>query len=106
MQFINPVHLITKTTDETLTNDIGDVISNKNSRKVLAYVTSIKQNEFYQAQANGFKPELTFICRSFEYKGEELVNYNGKEYKLIRTYDKGDGTIELVCTGVVNNVST
>lgn len=100
MQFINPLYLIVKT---NLVDGIGDVITTPIERKVLAHITSIKQSEFYQAQANGFKPEITFIIRSFEYKGEKLVRRNDKFYKILRTYDRSDGNVELVCIGVVNN---
>lgn len=104
MQFINPIYLIKKS---TIINSIGDSVDNKTiERKVIADVESIKQSEFYQAQATGFKPELTFIVRKFEYKEEELLKFNSKIYRIIRTYDRCDGNIELVCTGVVNNVGT
>lgn len=104
MQFINPIYLIKKS---TTTNSIGDVVDNADiKRKVLADIESIKQSEFYQAQATGFKPELTFIIRKFEYKEEDSLSFNSKIYRIIRTYDRVDGNIELICTGVVNNASS
>ena len=103
MQFINPVYLITEIND---VNDIGDTISTTIERKVLAHITSIKQSEFYQAQAIGLKPEITFIVRRFEYKEEQSLNYNERKYIVLRTYDRNDGNIELICIGAVNNGTT
>lgn len=103
MQFINPIHLITYVNN---VDDIGDIISMPIERKVLADISSIKQSEFYQAQANGLKPEFTFIIRAFEYRGEESVKYGNKTYRILRTYDRLDGNIELTCIGAVNNASS
>ncbi len=103
MQFINPIYLITYVNN---VDDIGDIISTPVERKVLADISSIKQSEFYQAQANGLKPEFTFIIRAFEYRGEESVKYGNKTYRILRTYDRLDGNIELTCIGAVNNASS
>lgn len=103
MQFINPIHLITYVNN---VDDIGDIISTPIERKVLVDISSIKQSEFYQAQANGLKPEFTFIIRAFEYRGEESVKYGNKTYRILRTYDRLDGNIELTCIGAVNNASS
>lgn len=103
MQFINPIHLITYVNN---VDDIGDIISTPIERKVLADISSIKQSEFYQAQANGLKPEFIFIIRAFEYRGEESVKYGNKTYRILRTYDRLDGNIELTCIGAVNNASS
>lgn len=103
MQFINPIHLITYVNN---VDDIGDIISMPIERKVLADISSIKQSEFYQAQANGLKPEFTFIIRAFEYRGEESVKYGNKTYRILRAYDRLDGNIELTCIGAVNNASS
>lgn len=101
MRFINPVYLLSKNSSDT--NEIGDIITSTLKRKVYAHVDSIKQSEFYQAQALGIKPELSLVVRNFEYKGEVLIEYNSKEYRVIRTYNKGDGNLEIVCVGAVNN---
>lgn len=103
MQFINPIFLINYI---YTTNDIGDTISIPQERRVLAHIASVRQSEFYQAQASGFKPELSLIIRSFEYKGEKSVRYGTKSFRILRTFDKQDGSIELTCIGAVNNAST
>ncbi|WP_300386568.1 phage head closure protein [Clostridium sp.] len=103
MQFINPLYLIVNTNS---VDEIGDITITPTERKVLAHITSIKQSEFYQAQANGLKPEITFIIRSFEYKNEKFARQGNRIYKVLRSYDRSDGNVELVCIGVVNNVDS
>lgn len=83
-------------------NDIGNVIKVPTYRQVFANRKSIRQSEFYQAQATGLRPEIMFEVRSIEYEDEETLRYNGKNYSIIRVYDKGEIT-ELICSGVVNN---
>ncbi|WP_404988431.1 phage head closure protein [Clostridium culturomicium] len=102
MQFINAIYLIVESYE---IDEVGDKIHTEDNRKVLAHISSVKQSEFYQAHASGFKPEIAFVLRSFEYKGEDSLRYNDKKYKVIRSYNKGDGNVELICTGAVNNVS-
>ena len=104
MQFINPIYLVEN--QNCTSDDNGDIKNNPIQRKVLADIESIKQTEFYQAQANGLKPEITFIVRSFEYKGEKNIKHGEKNYKLLRSFERLDGFTELVCIGVVNNVSS
>lgn len=81
---------------------MGDVITEKKYRKTYAAKKSIRQSEFYQANATGLRPELTFILWTREYKGEKYLKYGGKEYTIIRTFEPNSEEIELVCQGVVN----
>ena len=63
------------------TNDIGDIIETPKSEMRFARMKSIGQTEFYQAQAQGLKPEIKF----------ELADY-------LDTYRAGN-KLELVCHG-------
>lgn len=83
-------------------NEIGDIIDNKSYTEVFGKKKSIKQNEFYQAQASGFKPELKFEINSFEYNNEKFVRYNNKEYRVIRTYEVSLDKIEITLEGDIN----
>lgn len=88
-------------------NDMGDPIKILVKRaNIFAEKKSIKQSEFYQAMAQGLKPELTFIIRTIEYENEPMLEYNSKTYTIIRTYEKEDEFIELICQGGVNNATT
>lgn len=95
--FKDVIELITVDTTE---NTIGDSVENKTYRQVYANKKAVRQSEYYQAMNNGLKPKLMFVIRSIEYSNEESLRYNGKEYSIIRTYDKGE-KIELTCQGQV-----
>ncbi len=100
MLFRDVVKLISVAVTE---NDMGDIIETPTEREVFADKQSIRQSEFYQAAATGLRPELMFVVRSIDYNGEPKLKYNGKEYTIIRTYDKDGELIELICQGLVNN---
>ena len=44
------------------------------------------------------KPELKINMREFEYKGEEALIFSNTKYVIIRTYSKGNGILEIVCS--------
>lgn len=76
-------------------------------RKVYPSISSTRQNEFYQAKAQGLKLEETVTIREFEYKGEKKLKKDGVVLEVLRTFSTGDGNIELVLKrGVNKNGST
>lgn len=77
--------------------EFSEVIKKIEWREVFANKKSIKQSEFYQAATIGLKPEILFEVYSVEFNDDEKVRYNGKEYSILRTYDKGEIT-ELTVT--------
>jgi SPP1 family predicted phage head-tail adaptor len=81
------------------TNDIGDTIETPKSEMRFAKIKSIGQSEFYQAQAQGLKPEIKFELADYlDYNNQEEVVYNGFRYKVLRTFRAGN-KLELVCYG-------
>jgi len=82
--------------------DYGEPIQSMVYRQVFANKKSVRQSEFYQAANVGLKPELIFEINSFEFNNDEKVKYQGKEYSIIRTYDKGEVT-ELTVTSYVGS---
>lgn len=93
------IYLISTTISE---NDIGDSIEIQTKRLVFAEKKSIRQTEFYQAQATGLRPELTFVVWTREYADEGKLEYSGKEYGIIRTFEPNSEDTELTCQGIVN----
>ena len=71
-------------------------------REVMCNENGVKRTEFYQAQAAGYKPELSVQIMACDYEGEEYFRYNGKLFKVIRTYPVKGERIELICTALVN----
>lgn len=81
----------TKSTDE-----YGDPIISETFREVLCRETSIGQTEFYQAHANGLKPEIKLVIADYlDYNGEQLLRYTPmgqtKEqlFRVLRTFRNG-----------------
>lgn len=95
MKFINPIFLIK---NDLIQNEIGSWIKKEKKRKVFVDMSSISLTEFYNAKVAGMKPELKINMREFEYKGEENIIYLDTKYSIIRTYIKGNGIIEIVCS--------
>ncbi len=84
------------------TNEVGDLVKTRSEREVFVDVKSIGQSEFYQAQATGLKPEFKFILADFfDYENEKIVNYDGKDYRIVRIFRSGN-RLEMVCEGDVN----
>lgn len=82
------------------TDDYGIVKRTTNDRTVFAQMKSIGQTEFYQAQADGLKPEMKFILADYyDYQSEKEVVYNGNVYNVLRTYRDGNH-IEITVYGV------
>jgi SPP1 family predicted phage head-tail adaptor len=84
-------------------NKVGDSIETSDLRQVFANKKSIRQTEFYQAQATGLKPELMFEVRTIEYQGESTLEYDEKKYNIIRTHSKNGEITELICEGLNTN---
>lgn len=65
-------------------------------RKVFANKKSIRSQEFHMAKQEGVTLSYMFEVRTLEYDGQDTLMYNGKEYNIYRTYEKGE-FIELIC---------
>lgn len=77
-------------------DDQGNPVIQETSREVFCGVRSIGQKEFYQAHASDFHPELKLVLADYlDYQDEQLVEYNGRRYRVIRTYRAGQ-ELELV----------
>lgn len=84
-------------------NEIGDPIRKLNKNPRFAEKLEIGQREFYQATAIGLKPEIKFSIWAFEYNNEMFLEYENRNYKIIKTYErKEDEKIELTCTTTTN----
>lgn len=71
-------------------DDYGDPVITESARDVFARLGSIGQQEFYQAHAVGLKPEIKFVLTDYlDYEGEDLVQYEGQRYRVLRTFRKG-----------------
>jgi hypothetical protein len=65
-------------------------------RKVYAAFKSANRLEFYQADKSGYKIDKIMTVRTFEYHGEEVLKVDEEVFTILRSYDRKDGTIELI----------
>jgi SPP1 family predicted phage head-tail adaptor len=96
------------------TNNMGDAIDGViSTNQVFANKKSIRQSEFYQAMANGLRPEIMFEIRTSDYTviedalevNETVTNitFNSQTYGIIRLYSKNDEFTEIICNRLTNN---
>lgn len=78
-------------------DEIGNQIPTETRKSILCKVSSVGRNEFYNAAVNELKPEKVFVIHRYEYEDENLVEFEGKQYSVIRTYSTDFEEIELVC---------
>lgn len=94
MLFRDTIDLITL---EDGVNENGFVQKTETKRDtIFANRKSIRSNEFYFAAQNGFKLEIMFVIRTFDYNNQIYLDYENSRYQVVRTYETGD-FIELVC---------
>lgn len=92
--------IILRTMQSTI-NNVGDRVETPKDAMRFARMKSIGQSEFYQAQAQGLKPEIKFVLADYlDYENQEEVIHNNFRYKVLRTYRTGN-EIEIVCYGGV-----
>ena len=59
---------------------------------------SVTRSEFYQANQAGIRPSLVVDIHSFEYDNQELAEFEGKRYRIPKTYPVDLETLELTMT--------
>lgn len=97
---MNDILILIATTNGV--DEYGDPVVTHARREVFCRLASIGQAEFYQAHANGLKPEMKFVLADYlDYEGEALVEYDGQLFRILRTYRTGQ-ELELVCYREVN----
>lgn len=87
------IKLITR----TFVNDGLQETIKEESIKVLCKVQSVKRFEFYKMREADLKPEVVFIVKGYEYDDQDTIEYNGKRYRVVRTYQIDYEELELVC---------
>lgn len=66
-------------------------------RKVFVQVNSVTAAEWFEGGRSGLNPEFRFTMFRYDYNGEEEIKYNGKYYRIYRTYLGRNDSIELYC---------
>lgn len=80
--------------------------SRAGERKVYALKRSPSRDEFYRGAQAGLEPSVLFDVHSVEYENERLLEYEGIEFSVIKTYTRyveGFKLTELTCVEKVGN---
>lgn len=84
MRFIKPVYL--------LSGERG----NRQKRKIMSALGTIRQDEFFLAKREGLKPKVMIYVHARSYKDEQLVEFDGKVLTIYRVYYNSEqGIVEL-----------
>lgn len=100
MTYDHELTLIGETIEE---DEIGNQRPVETRTMILCSVKSAGRNDFYSGAAAGLRPEYVFTVHAYEYSGERLVEFEGKRYSVIRTYQVDFEEMELVCERVVGS---
>ena len=55
-------------------------------RRIFCDVKSVTRDEFFEGGRNGLNPEYQFTVFGPDYENERIVEYNGQNYAVYRTY--------------------
>jgi SPP1 family predicted phage head-tail adaptor len=99
MRHHDVIHLISV---DTTYDEIGNPIEVETERMVYANQFEVSSTEFYEASAQGLKPEKQFEIYSFEYQGEDRLKHDGQIYRVIRSATRGEKT-RITCQKVIGN---
>ena len=97
MTFDHELALISQTITE---DEIGNQTPIETRKTVLCNVKSVGRNEFYSAATAGLRPSIVFVIHGYEYDGEQVVEFEGARYNVIRTYSTDFEEVELTCERV------
>ena len=100
MTFDNELTLISESYVE---DEIGNMVPVEQKQVILCNVKSITGAEFYRAATVGLNPEKIFGVHPFEYNDEKFVEFEGKRYKVLRSYQPDLEEVELTCERVISN---
>lgn len=99
-KWCDEITLITEIEPTEPTNENG--FSNpttESTRTVFCNRRSISQGEYYKAQQAGKQVEAKVEVHTVDYAGEVLVEFEGKRYSVLKTYEPDDSdVIELTLT--------
>ena len=69
---------------------VPSIVEEKNT--VMCEVASVGMHEWFEGGRNGLNPRRRFTVFSGDYSGEEICSFQGKRYRIYRTYTSGDST--------------
>lgn len=72
-------------------DEAGNSVAVRTERVVFVKPRSVSRSEFYQAAQAGLQPSVVLVLSfSTDYEGEKVVEWEGREYSVTRTYHRPD----------------
>lgn len=82
---------------KTVTDPDGYRQEIKTESLVYVDVQSVKRGEYYCGRQAGVELAVSFVLRACDFGGQRLIEYDGKRYRVVRTYTKDGELLELNC---------
>lgn len=92
---MNSIILFDLISTASVKDKTGQTTTTKITRCALGKQRSVYQNEFYQAEQAGMRPQGVIVMNKFDYEGETLLRIDNKDYVIYRTFEVGTDKIEL-----------
>jgi hypothetical protein len=73
----------------------------EDKREIYVEELKVERSEFYQARRTGMSVSKVLKTCRWDYDGETLIEHDGKQYKIERTYPVSLDEIELICSEVL-----
>jgi SPP1 family predicted phage head-tail adaptor len=91
---------------DSAVDEYGNPYYPETRRDVFAEKKSVRQTEFFQAFAVGFKPEIVLEIYDFDYKNEEFCELDGERFTIYRSYPiKNTDRVEIYLTAIVGDTN-
>jgi hypothetical protein len=88
----NVCYLITETATQ---DEYGVQQTTETERMVFCNVSSVTQREWFEGGRNGLNPEYRMTMFAPDFDGERIIEFDGKQYAIYRTFVRDDEMIEL-----------
>lgn len=76
---------------------LGQVIYTVTETNLIAERIPVTRSEYFTAAQLGIAADCAFEVSAFDYEGQTALIYNGKTYRIYRSYENDD-IVELYCS--------
>ena len=91
---------------DSAVDEYGNPYYPETRRDVFAGKKSVRQSEYFQAFAVGFKPEVVLEIYDFDYENEEFCELDGERFTIYRSYPiKNTDRVEIYLTAIVGDTN-
>lgn len=81
--------------ESTSKNSYGAIVKSESSRTVFCQRKSVGRADFYGGMQAGLSLSHVFLTNKANYNGEEILEYEGDRYAIVRTYETDSDMMEI-----------